>query len=265
MKQSIHYQTVSAPTAFVTKSKQRVKQYSNNIYLNSGDEFEIELFNPTQSKVLAKIKLNGTYISTSGIVLRPGERVYLERYLDNARKFLFDTYTVDGNDSNTRHAIEKNGLVEVEFYEEKKPTVWTSNYTIIHTPYWKGTEITGPKYREPSYYTGDVVYSTYTSADSINIGNMKDANIFYSNNLQSVSAKNEIETGRVEQGAHSDQYFSQDSTEFNSYYSWKTEWKILPNSQKNLEASDLVVYCTGCGAKRKKSSHKFCPHCGTKF
>jgi hypothetical protein len=261
MKQSIHYQTVSAPTAFVTKSKQRVKQYNNNVYLNSGDEFEIELFNPTQSKVLAKIKLNGTYISTSGIVLRPGERVYLERYLDNARKFLFDTYTVDGNDSNTKYAIEKNGLVEVEFYEEKKPTVWTASYTVTSTPYWGGTEITGPKYRGPYYYAGDVVYSTYTSHGACNIGNQKNTMIF----SNQVLANKEIETGRVEQGAHSEQRFDSDSTEFNSYYSWKTEWKILPQSQKYVESSDLTVYCTNCGAKRKKTSHKFCPHCGTKF
>jgi uncharacterized membrane protein YvbJ len=27
----------------------------------------------------------------------------------------------------------------------------------------------------------------------------------------------------------------------------------------------LVTYCTECGSKRKKDTHKFCPHCGTKF
>ena len=43
---------ITVPSAFVTKSKQRVKQHSNQIiYLNNGDEFEIELFNPTTNKV----------------------------------------------------------------------------------------------------------------------------------------------------------------------------------------------------------------------
>jgi hypothetical protein len=58
------------------------------VYLNNGDEFEIELFNPTISKVMAKIDLNGISIGP-GVVLRPGERVFLERYINEAKKFLF--------------------------------------------------------------------------------------------------------------------------------------------------------------------------------
>jgi len=42
------------PSAFITKGKLRVKQYSQSVYLNNGDEFEIELFNPTQKTILAK-------------------------------------------------------------------------------------------------------------------------------------------------------------------------------------------------------------------
>ena len=77
------------PTAFVTKGRQRVKQYNNDsVYLNNGNEFELELFNPTTSKVMAKIELNGISIG-AGIVLRPGERVFIERYLDEAKKFMF--------------------------------------------------------------------------------------------------------------------------------------------------------------------------------
>jgi hypothetical protein len=242
MKQRISYQTVFAPTAFVTKSKQRVKQYNRTVYLNSGDEFELELFNPTQSKVLAKIKLNGVYISMAGIVLRPGERVYLERYLDSARKFLFNTYTVS-DDPDTRQAIEKNGLVEVEFYKEKYPIgTYYQISTTSGRPFWKTTTTDG----NSSMGEG---YQVYMSSDFNN----------------TCCYKSTTETGRVEQGSQSNQYFTQDLTEFNSYYSWKVEWKILPQSQKNFETSDLVIYCASCGAKRKKTSHKFCPHCGTQF
>lgn len=74
------------PQSFITKGKQRLKQHIDTVYMNNGDEFEIELFNPTQQKVLAKIELNGKSIG-SGIIVRPGERVFLERYLDEARKF----------------------------------------------------------------------------------------------------------------------------------------------------------------------------------
>ena len=85
------------PTATLAINKGRVKIYNNksNIptyYLQKGQEFQIELFNPTTDKVLAKIKLNNKLISQSGLVLRPGERVFLDRYFDIDKKFKFDTY-----------------------------------------------------------------------------------------------------------------------------------------------------------------------------
>ena len=77
-----YYEKVTAPVAYITKDKQRIKQYNNDtVFLEDGDEFEIELFNPTKEKVLAKISINGNFMD-SGIVLRPGERVFLERYMD---------------------------------------------------------------------------------------------------------------------------------------------------------------------------------------
>jgi hypothetical protein len=92
--------------------------------MKNGSEFELELFNPKQSTVLSKIKINGSYICGGGIVLRPGERVYLERYLDDARKFLFETYNVDGNSSEVLKAIQNNGEVTVEFFDEYvKPNI----------------------------------------------------------------------------------------------------------------------------------------------
>jgi hypothetical protein len=93
---SINTIGLAVPQSFITKSKQRLKQQIDTVYLNDGDEFEIELYNPTQNKVLAKIEMNGNSIG-NGIILRPGERVFLERYLDVAKKFLFETYVVNGN------------------------------------------------------------------------------------------------------------------------------------------------------------------------
>ena len=82
------------PSSYITKGKQRIKQFGSKVYLKDKDNFEIELFNPTTGTILAKIKLNGKYASNSGIVLRPGERVFLERYLDSNNKFEFSTYEV---------------------------------------------------------------------------------------------------------------------------------------------------------------------------
>ena len=48
-------------------------------------------------------------------------------------------------------------------------------------------------------------------------------------------------------------------------YTTLCEWKIMPTSTKVYDSSDISLYCAECGAKRKKTSFKFCPHCGTKF
>ena len=117
--------TAAVPTANLAVNKSRVKLYNKEgdyptYYLQKGQEFQIELFNPTTDTVLAKITLNGNVISQGGLVLNPGQRVFLDRYLDVARKFLFDTYEV-ANTQEVKEAIEKNGDFKVEFYREIKP------------------------------------------------------------------------------------------------------------------------------------------------
>jgi hypothetical protein len=264
-------QRVTDPTVFVTKDRQRLKQYNNDtVYLRDGDEFELELFNPTSGKILAKISINGEDLG-SGIVLRPGERVYLERYLNEAKKFVFETYTVDGNDRNVQRAIADNGDVEVEFFQEShnQPIIWTSNtYTY---PNWYGypnDPVWTVDYPSVFYSSsaGDTTFKsccTTNTGPDINIGNV-DMNSMELE-FDSVQASQQKETGRVEKGGHSDQQFEYDGSSFNSWSTWTMSWKILPMSQKAVVREDMAVYCTGCGAKRKKSSHKFCPHCGTKF
>lgn len=286
----------TAPSAYVTKNKQRIKQYNNDtVFLNNGDEFEIELFNPTSNKFLAKIELNGTSIG-SGVVLRPGERVFLERYLDVAKKFLFETYSVEGDNDTVQKAIANNGKLKVQFYKENIPTVnWNAPITWITntTPVWT------PDYR---YYdtnntlnsTASGTYninSTLTNANTVSAGTTQMFNTmnftgqgdetlgFYDAKVQTKSfdeprtrlkgksslKKETIETGRIEKGSHSNQNFIMDSSSFQYYRSYETTWKILPMSQKVFVKEDIKVFCTACGAKRKKESFKFCPMCGNKF
>jgi hypothetical protein len=273
MKKNYHFdsrsfQRATEPTVFVTKSRQRVKQYDGNvIYLKNGEQFELELFNPKSEKVLAKISLNGKSLG-SGIILRPGERVFLERYLDEAKKFLFETYEIEGNDSNAVKAIANNGSIEVEFYDEYKYSPYTT--TVTYTPYQTNE---WPWWNSPYYTTSGVTTGT-TSLKSTNLYNMScTSDTFLSsccNNKeikpkQECNCSNPIETGRVEKGGHSDQSFVYDSTSFQNQYTTKVTWKILPESQKVFAKEDLKIFCVECGTRRKKSSHRFCPNCGTKF
>ena len=105
--------------ARIAKNKSLLKEYktSNNprtVYLNDGEEFQIQLYNPYDYTISAKITLNGTEMPNE-LVLRPAERVWLDRYLDNPRKFKFETYEVD-NDKSTEKITAKNGLINIDFY-----------------------------------------------------------------------------------------------------------------------------------------------------
>lgn len=269
MKQS-KWTGSSAPQSFVTKGKHRLKQNIDTVYLNDGDEFEIELYNPTQSKVLAKITLDDKSIG-NGIVLRPGERIFLERYLDEARKFKFETYFVDGDNKEVETAIKNNGNLIVKFYQETTP-VW-------NTGLWNTGTSTFATYPSTLTYTTNTGSGTYVNPNTtfttsgisgsgtINLGYVNTAllsNISsYTNDTRKIEKS--VETGRIEKGSISDQSFTYDNTSFNYMATWSNWWKIKPQSTKVLMKEDLVVYCTECGAKRKKDGHKFCPHCGTKY
>ena len=273
---SINTIGLAVPQSFITKGKQRLKQHIDTVYLNNGDEFEIELYNPTQNKVLAKIEMNGNSIG-NGIILRPGERVFLERYIDEAKKFLFETYVVNGNNEEVQQAIANNGDVCVKFYNETKYYTGSSTLTITN-PYIYTTHNTlgGGTFTTTSTGTFDPNRATYTSG----IGN----NVFYNTSLgnsgtvcmdsldtnvaspkKSTSPLRHLETGRVEKGSDSNQSFTYDTTSFHVYPSQTNWWKIKPQSTKPVVREELVTYCTECGSRRKKDSHKFCPHCGTKF
>ena len=74
MKQNIC--APSVPTANLAVNKSRVKLYSKGLdmptyYLQKGQEFQFELFNPTSDVVLAKIQLNGKVISQGGLIINP--------------------------------------------------------------------------------------------------------------------------------------------------------------------------------------------------
>lgn len=243
------------PEMFVTKNKQRLKQYGNTVYLKNGDEFEIELFNPTTTKILAKIKLNGISIG-SGLIIRPGERVFLERYLETAKKFLFETYQINGNNHEALKAIEKNGTVDVEFYKQYQPQINNNTYIYYYNNYtsspitWDNT-ITCSTIN--SNINNDI---TYTSNSTLS------TNTFTTTSLNSSPRK--LETGRIEEGSNSNQSFDFDSTTFEFTPFHKINWVILPNSRKEITKDDLVVYCVKCG-RRKRDNENYCPKDGNKF
>lgn len=227
----------------IAKNKSLLKEYQNRIvYLTDGDEFQIMLFNPTESKIGAKIKINGSEIPNM-VVLRPGERIWLDRYLDINRKFKFSTYTIDKTNE-ALNAIRNNGIVEISFYYEN---INRNNIMIcdsINIPYTITYGITSTSSKEIPTVSTAYYASTTAKCDP--------------------KISEDLETGRIEVGGISEQMFDKDYSDF-SYYSFKTETiKILPISQKPYNKKDIEKkYCAECG-KKLNSKFKYCPKCGTK-
>jgi len=250
----------AVPQAQICINKSRLKVYnketSPTYYLEKGQEFQIELFNPTTNTVQAKIQLNGNVISQGGLVLKPGQRVFLERYLDVAKKFMFDTYEVS-NTEEVKKAIEDNGDFKVEFYRES-----TSFFGLgINTTY-----ITQPStltiHGTPNYnsYVNLPIAGSLTTSNSATYSLSNSAVLYNTNNVSK-----SIETGRVEAGSDSNQTFQTVNKSFDYYAFHTVECKLLPVSQKINTTEDINVkrYCTNCGTKQKPE-FKFCPSCGKK-
>jgi hypothetical protein len=272
---------VGKPTAHITKKKSRLKVYNGHIvFLNDKDNFEFEIHNPKQKSVLCKIKLNGEYISTSGVVLRPGQRVFLERFLDSNNKFEFSTYDVKDTSEN-RSAIDLNGDVSVEFYDEE---ISRNNFLVLNgrTTYGSGITYGGrsndyiPKFGTTISTTGGVYNTTTTTYSTSNATftssvtpNILRSKFDVSSTLLGASKpskkkSNSIETGRVEKGEQSNQTFTNSYEQFYYHTSHTIKFKIQPASTKNINVEEIRQYCTECGTKMK-SNYKFCPSCGNKL
>jgi len=254
------------PQAWVAVSNNRQKIYGAKddlVYLDNGQEFQIELYNPTSISYLAKIYLNSKLISSSGLIIKPGQRYFLDRYIDDKKKFLFSTYEVDDTEE-VKEAIKNNGKIKVEFYPEHTGygtiSAWTTTYVTypeIRMPYNPGTF-------NPIIYGGTTTNNVYlsTTSSTLNVG----SNTSYTSGAGSYftnrSVAGSIETGMVEKGGKSDQNFDNDSGSYSWFCSYTSEYQILPRSVKPVEVTELREYCTGCGTRSKKKSWKFCPNCG---
>ena len=251
------YNNGSTPSAYLTVGKNRVKQYNNTVYMNDKQEFEIELFNPKNTSVLVKIKLNGNYISTRGIYLKPGQRIFLDRFIDNNNKFLFSTYEV-GASNEVKKAIANNGDVEIEFYDEYIAPILTTN-----TFWYSSQPITNNCLNNPTVMTT----TTNTLNNTSMVGQVRSRSLYSSssNSSATMDSLESIETGRIEKGDVSNQSFTEVNGSFNTYYSTRTYWKIMPQSQEPVQYAAVQNYCTSCGTKIKKESYNFCPKCGNKL
>lgn len=105
------------PECYITVNSSRVKIYGSNAYMPDNTEFELEIFNPSNETIGVMFKMNGKYIADSHLIIYPGKRITLDRFLNDNNKFKFQTYTVEDT-TESKSAVAMNGAVQIEFYRE---------------------------------------------------------------------------------------------------------------------------------------------------
>lgn len=279
--------TTKSSMVKIAIDKSLLKEYSTQkssrtVYLNDGEEFQLQLFNPYDYTVAAKIFINNEEL-THLLVLKPGQRIWLERYLDQPRKFKFSTYEVEDSPE-AGFATRNNGTVKVEFYKEKTRNnssiyVYNGDYSWKpnHQPYYPindrilySSDCSNLGLSSVNTVLGascDIAASSACYCSSVTTGD-SGATFEFTSSLADADRfepqSKGIETGRIEKGSHSNQDFENVDLDFYTYSFNTEELLILPTSRKVATAKDLQkVYCTGCGRKLQKK-YKFCPFCGSK-
>jgi hypothetical protein len=291
-----HYRLAdSMPSAIIlarnprTSSLDELKTYQgNDIFLNNGDEFQIRLFNPLSEKIGAQVSINGK-TSQNLLVLNPGEDVVVDRFLDEQRKMLFETYKYDEGNQAAVNAVANNGRIELRFFKEYV----TYDYATLYNVNGMGNAVYGNSGPTGSMgssgisgtggFTGQGSFTTTTnnvflSSTNLTIGMYKSPGIYTSeSDLSFVSdsqpevkstkrfKKSLKETGRVEKGGQSDQGFKAVDIKFQSYAFHTILYNLKPMSEKNSYAKEVRDYCTECGYRLRNNSWIFCPKCGEKI
>ena len=297
-----HYRlSDSMPSAIIlarnprSSSLDELKTYrGNDIFLNNGDEFQIRLFNPLTTKIGAQVSINGK-VSNHLLVLNPGEDVVVDRFIDEQRRMIFETYQYDDNNSAAKNAVANNGIIDLKFFREYFPPIYPTwnNTTVTSMPISGGcgTTLTSGAYGSVGSAGTPGTYFSLTNSNS----RTYDSNVFLcSSNLDFVSDnssefvspgvyanepdKSEIksrklsksiksmkETGRVSKGAKSTQNFQDVDVQFEIYPFHTIIYQLKPMSEKTSYVTEVREYCTACGYRLRNDKWMFCPKCGEKL
>ncbi len=271
MKTNYISYNVDYPSCDIMVNNQLRKLYGKNknkIYLNDGDYIQLNIFNPFTCRIGVQLKFNGK-CENDLLIVFPGQRVILDRFLSDNHRIQFKTYMVDGDDKMVKKAIKDNGKLNIYFwYEQHKYYPINISYNCTY-PY----SISGYSDNDKSTYSYGMSSTTLTNTDSLST--------FYKQNLE--------ETGRIEKGKKSNQKLK--DIDFDRGYIFHTlEYKLLPYSIKEDKKKPLSIpklgdfldipnesktysktyrntdnsirlYCSSCGYRVRNRSWKFCPMC----
>ena len=267
------------PSVIITTNRNELKVYQGNqVYLNDGDNFELRFFNPTGQKLGISIEFNGVNKGNGLLVINPGQDITLDRFLDEQRKMLFETYTVDGNNSDAVKAIQQNGIINFKFFKERSgfghnsfgssgtrglPHFTNCSNSNSNSRLYSKSVKTKSASRGISLesMSGDQFDDSYLGIAGGAIGS-SNLNQNFSATMDSMQP---LETGRIEMGEQSNQELKHVDMKFESSPFYTVSYKMMPFSAKATEVQEVRAYCTQCGYRIRKASWKFCPKCSSKI
>ena len=294
------------PSVSISSKRNELKVYQGNfVYLNDGDNFELRFFNPTNEKIGVEINFNGIKKGDGYLVLNPGQDIILDRFLDEQRKMLFETYVVDGNNRDAVKAIEKNGKITFNFYKERgsyevqdvninyafppKPYKYNANHQFkgMNSGSYgisgsrgvsgvSGHSCTSGMGGSSTTYTNNV-YSTFTSpgvylsqsdlsyTNTSNFSGSLTSGSITKDSLASYSIPNPLETGRIEMGEMSNQQLKSVNAQFNPNSFHTITYQLLPYSELNHTIKEVREYCGFCSYRLRNNKWSYCPKCGEKI
>lgn len=270
MNYSSNYLTPSCEILVNGQKRKLYGKNKNKVYLNDGDEFQLQVYNPFSNRIGFQLKMNGGDSDNGILIISPGQSVIIERFIGTNRKLKFSTYLVDKNNPQTKKAIKENGQLEIVFWEEyKNPnygTITIQNPNPIWVTPTPGTTPYNPPTWPYTYCGNDLnigsannvsMGSTAGWANSNSFTNLNSDKCTYTSgivmdgdvsingnlsvngqivgspnpNLKSKLSRGLSETGRIEKGNKSNQHFLQ--TDFICGRELITyRFKLLPFSEK---------------------------------
>jgi len=261
-----HYRLLDRlPSAIVTADGSEKKMYEGNIaFFNKGDNFELRFFNPLQEKIGIEIIFNGNKTNDGLLVLNPGEDISLDRFINDKKKMIFDTYMIDAKNSAAIKATELNGDININFYKEKIflefQNYYPSRYQAPnHNTLYHGSTGT----YNMTHMDGLFTNTTNTTSLSSCLCSVDETSVNVVNETKDLS-----ETGRVEKGDTSNQNLNIVDVTFetSSFHSIKINLKPTSTfSKSHTTSTEIRNYCNQCGYRIRKRSWKFCPKCSEKL
>ena len=246
------------------------------VYLPFNSEYKLFLKNDRSHRCAVKISIDGTDVLGGQMIVIDGrssidlERFILDGNREKGKKFKF----VPLSDSDVQYPSEpKNGLIEVEFFEELPNYLWAV-YNNTDTEQFQFPMFTPPKFVptptcDPHFTPVQPSWTTCsTSNPSLKVNSVQNysaneqVNVNFMRSMDMHAAPAASQAGATVEGSSSSQKFGSTSLGLlGTPVKMSVRISAPVQGQQTTVADTRNKYCPGCGRKMK-ASFKFCPGCG---